>query len=254
MSAALPLHHAPRRSAGFLRRVARVAPIVARSAHGHREAALSGVEVESRQDGPRVHRVIRARLARMPWLHVVAFGRRAVDVVLRERPRPAKRRGRPRMTAPSPSAVTPGTRLVVAIAPAFTIGLVGPRGPARRREGVEREAGALTPVRAAPPLCRSSRTPARRRTACDAHDRELDLRVSHAVDAAACAHDADPEELGRYLSERRVDLRRPPFAYRRKARMRFVNKRADSLGWRKLTSRDKGSRACEVHPGAVDGC
>jgi hypothetical protein len=64
----------------------------------------------------------------------------------------------------------------------------------------------------------------------------------------ARSDDADPEELGRCLRERRVDLRRPTVVDRREALIRIVHEHADALGWRKLSGRDEGCRAFEGHP------
>lgn len=83
----------------------------------------------------------------------------------------------------------------------------------------------------------------------DAHDRELDVGVADSIDTPACAHDADPEELGRCLCARGVDLGRLPLVDGREAPVRVVHEHSDALGWRELSGRDEGCRGLEGHPG-----
>ena len=107
------------------------------------------------------------------------------------------------------SAVAPGTRLVVAIAPAFTIGFVRPSGlrstPASELNG--------RPVAFAPSFWRACSAPMSLANQGEderlrhAHDREFMLGRAHGVNGAVGADHANAEQIARYFGQGRIDLR-----------------------------------------------
>ena len=130
------------------------------------------------------------------------------------------------------SASAPGTRLVTAIAPGFTIGLVRP-SPLRSTavDRVERQPGGVhadQPPQLLPAeLLADEGVDERLR---DAHDRQLRLDVADGVEAAADAGDADPEESFRHLRQRRVDLRERSLVVRPVALVRLDDDSPDEVG------------------------
>ena len=110
------------------------------------------------------------------------------------------------------SAVAPGTRLVVAIAPALTIGFVRPS--ALRSIAASELNGKPGGVRAEllARLLRADRLADQREheRLRHAHDREFVFGVAGRVNVAAGADHADAEQLARHPRQRRIDLRVSP--------------------------------------------
>src|SRR5262245_14304519 len=98
------------------------------------------------------------------------------------------------------SCVVPGTRLVVAIAPALTMGLVRP-SMLRSMAVTELKAN---PVALAPSFARASSAP-------------INSQIT------AGADDTDTEQLTRHRRESRIDLRILPFSIRPEVGVRFVH-------------------------------
>ncbi len=133
------------------------------------------------------------------------------------------------------SASAPGTRLVVAIAPAFTIGFVRPSS----RCSIAASELNGSPVPFTPSFvarCFRAEHVADQREderLGHAHDRELVLRVAGAIDVAAGPDDADAEQIARHRCQRRIDLRVLPFVVRLEALVCLDYERSDTVRVRK---------------------
>ena len=102
----------------------------------------------------------------------------------------------------------PGTRLVVAIAPAFTIGFVRPSGlrsiPASELNGIS--GGVRTELRARRVRADQLANQREHKRLRHAHDREFVLGVADGVDIAAGGDHAHAEQLARHSSQCRINV------------------------------------------------
>ena len=151
------------------------------------------------------------------------------------------------------SVVAPGTRLVVAIAPAFTIGLVRPVDAAfDRRERVERQPGGVgADLRAkllGAELLAHQREHERLR---HAHDREFVLGVADAEDVAARPDHADAEQIARHPRQRRVDVRVLALGVRLEALVGLGHQHLHGVGRRQASCRYKRLVRCRAAPASV---
>ena len=106
------------------------------------------------------------------------------------------------------STVEPGARLVVAIAPELTIGLVRP-SPLRSIavERVERQAGRVDAEAPARGLRAQNLADEREHERLrHAHDRERMIGVAARVSRAVDADHAEAEEIGLNVGQRRIDV------------------------------------------------
>ena len=162
------------------------------------------------------------------------------------RPRRSRRAGGRRRptglrgsTAHFASAVSPGTRLVVAIAPALTIGLVRP-SPLRSTAASELKGRpvALAPSFAARRFRADRLTDQREDEGLGhAHDREFVVGVADREDLAAGPGHADAEQAARHPSQGRIDLRIRAVLVRPVKFICLLNQPRDLLVRRQVTGR-----------------
>jgi hypothetical protein len=111
--------------------------------------------------------------------------------------------------------------------------------PLDRRQRVERQPGAVDPDALAQRLGTEELADEREHERLGhAHDRELAVDVAGAEHAPAHAHEADAEQVGRHLGERRVDARDVALGDARVPAVRLVDPRLNGLRLRERTSRD----------------
>ncbi len=170
----------------------------------------------------------------MPWFLKLVSDAEAYTSSFTASGRPAKRDSPSWMNCHRASGVAPGTRLVVAMAPEFTMGFVRPSGlcstAASELKG--------SPVALTPSLSRTSSRAQRlahqreHERLGHAHDRELVIGVAGAIDAAAGRHDRDAEQIARHPGQRRIDGRHRPVVIRPIALVRVEHEGLHALGGR----------------------